>query len=276
MSDPTSAPTRLLDDPTIQESLRHDLELASSHAPIAYNATAGLAAFERALAAAGASAGSTGAGVATGGRLLGWFIGAAVLIGGVGGAGWVVSQASVDHGVVAIAPSAGAAELDSDNVDAAAASQASSGSSETPAGARTSEAVAAGHALLGAEGTNPAMVHDPGQVEDSDPASDSSTTARPSSKSDFAEPASSVGSEAEQVNAARKALTHDPAKALALTQAAAQAFPDGAMVQEREGYAILALIALDRRTEADARAQTYLARWPKGPLSRRVRDALAN
>jgi hypothetical protein len=46
------------------------------------------------------------------------------------------------------------------------------------------------------------------------------------------------------------------------------------MIQERRGYAILALVALGRRSEADQQADAYLERWPNGPLSRRVRDAL--
>ena len=36
MSDPlTQEPTRLLDDPDLDPDLRHDLEIASQHAPIA-------------------------------------------------------------------------------------------------------------------------------------------------------------------------------------------------------------------------------------------------
>jgi hypothetical protein len=87
-------------------------------------------------------------------------------------------------------------------------------------------------------------------------------------------PSSSLASEAAQINAARKALDGDPAKTLELMQAAEQQSPDGAMIQERRGYAILALVGLGRTAEAEQQADAYLERWPNGPLSRRVRDAL--
>jgi hypothetical protein len=77
-----------------------------------------------------------------------------------------------------------------------------------------------------------------------------------------------------QLNVARKALEHDPAKTLALVEALEQQFPDGVMIEERRGYAILALVALGRTAEAEQRADSYLERWPNGTMSRRVRRAL--
>ncbi len=75
------------------------------------------------------------------------------------------------------------------------------------------------------------------------------------------------------IDAARKSLAEDPAHTLELTEQAAERFPAGAMIEERRGYAILALITLDR-PKAEQLASEYLERWPKGPLARRIRDGL--
>jgi hypothetical protein len=134
-----------------------------------------------------------------------------------------------------------------------------------------------------AEAGHPARVGDAGaalaQAEGGDPALDAPKPPRPATTHPVTgpvtePPAPSLADEAAQINAARKALARDPAQTLALMQAAEQQFPNGAMIQERRGYAILALVALGRTQEAEAQADAYLERWPNGPLSRRVRDAL--
>ena len=261
---PSTEPSRLLDDPAIDGLLRRDLELARAHAPVTYDASAGLARFERALASGVSAGASANASVATTGRVLGWIVGAAVLVGGVGGATWVMSQADVDQRVVANA-SPLTEEVRSE--DAAVVGSASSSRGAT-IGARATVA----EDRLEPEAED-AGSPDSGEVGGDSRAAASANPPRPSSKSsDAALPAFST--EAEAINAARKALTSDPARALSLIEAAAREFPDGALVQEREGYAILALLALGRRAEAEERAADYLERWPMGPLSRRVRDAL--
>lgn len=265
MSDPTAtAPSRLLDDPQLHAALRRDLELASSHPPIAYDATAGLARFEQTLAAGvgqslSASAGPTS--VVTGARLIGWLVSATVLLGGAGGATWILGQAEADHRVVASAAPTSASASGERREGAEVAERSSSATAADHA-----DEVAAPDRLAPANAAEPAALEDPSELA-------GSTSPQPP-KAQTPDPAPPRVTEAEQINAARKALERDPATALALIESAAQMFPDGAMIQERDGYAILALIALDRRTEAEARAPSYLARWPKGPLSRRVRDAL--
>ena len=77
----TSEPTRLLDDPDLDPGLRHDLELARAHAPVAYSVDAGLARFEGAIH--GATTIPPGGSV-SGLRVLGWFVGAVALLGGAG------------------------------------------------------------------------------------------------------------------------------------------------------------------------------------------------
>jgi hypothetical protein len=75
--------------------------------------------------------------------------------------------------------------------------------------------------------------------------------------------AATAQSEAALLEAARQALTTDPAHALALTRQHAAQFPHGSLGQEREVIAISALRRLGRTTEADARAARFDASYPK-------------
>jgi hypothetical protein len=151
----------------------------------------------------------------------------------------------------------------------------SSDARELPAGPLARESVAEVGMRAGAGDAGPAT-----QAEGDSPALDAPAPPRPASKSgkkpapDKAGLVDFLESEAALVNAARKALPTDPAKALALMEEAEQHYSGGAMVQERRGYTILALVALGRTDEAQGLADAYLERWPNGPLSRRVRDAL--
>src|SRR5690606_17433157 len=88
MTDFSQAPTRLLDDPSQSELLRGDLQIASAHAPLPYDVAAGFERFEQATRA-GASGSS--AGPASGLRVLGWIVGAAVLVGGGIGATFIAT-----------------------------------------------------------------------------------------------------------------------------------------------------------------------------------------
>jgi hypothetical protein len=80
--------------------------------------------------------------------------------------------------------------------------------------------------------------------------------------------------EAKNLQVARGFLGRDPAQALARAEAGAAEFPAGAFAQEWEGVAILALFELDRRSEAERRANAFLGRYPKGPYAAQVREAL--
>jgi hypothetical protein len=268
MTDLNQVPIRLLEDPAVSEALRHDLELASSHAPIAFDVEAGLARFEQARVGTKLSS-ATGGGL----RVLGWVVGATVLLSGALGAAGLMRQDDAPRlatmtpattpAAVVHAQRSDRAEADLEHEDAPVAGQPSSSAREP------GEPVA--------EAGQQARVGDAGaalaQPEGGDPALDAPTPPRPATNHPVA-PQPSLADEAAQINAARKALADDPAKALSLMQAAEQQFPDGAMIQERRGYAILALVALGRTAEAQEQADAYLERWPNGPLSRRVRDAL--
>jgi hypothetical protein len=268
MSDPLSQePTRLLDEPDLDPGLRLDLELASKHAPIAYSVDAGLARFEQTIH--GATTLPPGGSVA-GLRVLGWFLGAVVLI---GGAGYVVAESVRDP-------------ASNDAVGQVAQASTKVRTEEEPVAVPLSSDVRENH-LLAHESIAEAEARDgaldagtaPAQAEGGSPALDAPepprSTSKPSKPAADDEPeAASLADEAAQINAGRKALASDPAKTLELMQAAEQQFPDGSMIQERRGYTILALVALGRTADAEPLADAYLERWPNGPLSRRVRDAM--
>jgi hypothetical protein len=74
--------------------------------------------------------------------------------------------------------------------------------------------------------------------------------------------------------AARDALERRPAEALRLVRAARRDFPRGVFAEERDALEVLALAALGRHTDADARGAAFLARYPRGPFSERIRRAL--
>lgn len=278
MNDPldlsTQEPTRLLDDPTVDAGLRGDLEIASRTPSLHYPVDAGLARFEQTVA--GASTVPPG-GSLTGVRAVGWFAAAGVLIGAAALAWWL----SGDDGELATAPARGEAPT------VAAVDQAQPdvipkvrNEGESVAGAMPSAAgeMALAHGSVAEAETLDGVADAPGV----DPVEHAvSNPPRPAPKTKPAalprpapEPTLSVADEAKQIDAARKALATDPAETLKLTTLAEEQFPKGAMVQERRGYAILALVALDRRDEAERRADAYLERWPQGTLSRRVREAL--
>lgn len=270
MSDPLQEPTRLLDDPDLDLGLRHDLELASTHAPVNYSVEAGLARFEQAIH--GAATVPPGGSV-SGLRVLGWFVGAVALIGGIG---YLIAQdrAQPSHDPVAQAAQVASATTTVRTEEEPVAVPRSSGARELPAGPLAHESVAEVGLRAGAGDAGPAT-----QAEGDSPALDAPVPPRSTSKS-IKKPATDklgiadLDSEAALVNAARKALSTDPGKALALMEKAEQDYSIGAMVQERRGYTILALVALGRTDEAQGLADAYLERWPNGPLSRRVRDSL--
>lgn len=87
----------------------------------------------------------------------------------------------------------------------------------------------------------------------------------------------SIAAERAILDGARRALEQgDGATALSATERHARTFPGGALVQEREGIAIRALVLLGRRDEGRARAQRFVARYPDSLLRPAVEAAVAN
>jgi hypothetical protein len=255
--------------------LRHDLELAAA-ARVDYPVDAGLARFEATLAGASTlPAGGTVAGFA----VLRWFLGASVLL-GIGVIAWLgltsepEAEPRARAPAVALAEPQAPAELRSEDEVVAEID-----STNHVVGSDTSSVAGIDARGSVAETQQPDGNGEIGALVRSDggePAGRIAVSPRPTSKSVPDEPslATEPLDEAKLIDAARKALAEDPALALELTEQAADRFPTGAMVQERRGYAILALLALDRRDEAEQQAGEYLERWPKGPLSRRIREGL--
>jgi hypothetical protein len=77
--------------------------------------------------------------------------------------------------------------------------------------------------------------------------------------------------EIAQLARIKAVLDADPRLALQLAQHGHREFARGVLRPEREGLAIVALYALERRAEADERARAYLAAHPKGVMAERVR-----
>jgi len=75
---------------------------------------------------------------------------------------------------------------------------------------------------------------------------------------------------------AQRVLTTDPARALSLVRQSAREFGDSMFSPERGQLELLALVKLGRLDEAKRLARPYLARYPNGPFSDRVRRALAS
>lgn len=74
---------------------------------------------------------------------------------------------------------------------------------------------------------------------------------------------------------AQRALAGDPARALALCEAHARAFPRGALTEEREVLAIEALVRLGRGDAARARAEAFRAAHPASGHLRKVEGLVA-
>jgi hypothetical protein len=73
----------------------------------------------------------------------------------------------------------------------------------------------------------------------------------------------------------QRVLHSDPARALKLARQGESEFAGSMFTQERRQLVLLALVELGRMDEAKRLAKPYLARYPNGPFSDRVRRALA-
>lgn len=80
-------------------------------------------------------------------------------------------------------------------------------------------------------------------------------------------------SEADLLEQARSALKADPARALSRANEAAQRYPRGVLVQEREVLAIQALRRLGRTAEADRRAEAFAKAFPGSAFQRKLNAA---
>lgn len=74
---------------------------------------------------------------------------------------------------------------------------------------------------------------------------------------------------------AQRVLHSDTERALELARQGESEFPRSMFTQERQQVLLLALVKLGRLEEAKRLAKPYLARYPNGPFSDRVRRAIA-
>lgn len=105
-------------------------------------------------------------------------------------------------------------------------------------------------------------------------ASTAATTASASGGPALPLGAATPPSEIELLRDARLALRGSPARALALTEEHARAYPQGKMTQERELIAVSALVALGRRTAALSRAASFERLYPTSPYRKQMGDLL--
>ncbi|MGB1014002.1 MAG: hypothetical protein ACPG4T_07705 [Nannocystaceae bacterium] len=79
--------------------------------------------------------------------------------------------------------------------------------------------------------------------------------------------------EVRQLNRARSKLATNPREAYELAQRGRSEFPDGALTQEWEGLAILALAKQGLQSEAQRRGKQFLKSYPHGTFAAKVRAA---
>lgn len=249
-------PIRLRDDPARGRALREDLEAAAAATLPAVDLVPALAKLEASLRRAGPAGGAPAiGGAAAGGGGLVWGV-AIVGIAGLVVAAFLVSTGG-DTGEVRRRAGPAAARHEAPRATARSApAEAEVVPPETPA-------VEAQGPSLTAARASPSPPPSPRRGVGVRAHGDTLLT-----------PVDPVTREIELVGEARARLSGDPAAALAAAETAGREVPGGALAEEREALAILALHALGRNDEARRRATAYLGRWPAGTQSARVRRIL--
>lgn len=260
-------PIRLLDDPATAGLLRGDLSTASAAQVQGLDHGAGLGALQAAL---GAQTGAIPAVAASGagGSLAAKLLLGAALIGGV--AWWSTARdesPAMDPGASTTPAATPAAQP-----EPAAAPRSSA---PTAAPAPAAEPASAELALAPEEEPRvdapQAHVEAAVQPRGTRIRGASSGEATPGTES----PDDAVVREAKQIQAARRALGTDAARALSLTQSIAKEFPRGQLVEERLAIAIRALAKLGRMDEARSQAEVFLEAYARGAHANAVRRAVA-
>ena len=247
-------PPRLLDS-TTDDALRGDLRAVAA-LDVGYDVQAGAARFDAAIAAG--TAGSAGGTVAAAKTGLGWL----VAVGIVAGGGLVVALSGEPSPRTTTttrepsAPTEPARRHDREPTAPAIAPPSTIEHDDAPT-------------------TEPAVTAPP--REDSEPKKRVPNRAQdrdPAAPQVAAEDA--LAREMQATHAAKRALAKDPARALALAEAADAEFPRGSFAPDREGIAILALFALGRDAQATTRARSFLAAHPKGTYADSIRAVLGD
>lgn len=256
-------PTRLLDDPSIADSLRADLVQAQSVAVEGLDLASGAAGLKAAIAAeatgTAAAAGGTAAGTSKGLLLS---VAAVVAAGATGAAVWWATR-SPDDAPLAKAPTVVATPVASP-APAAAPPKSEPPESELPE-PELSE-------------SPEAELPEPERVEaidvevevDDTPAPAKSAKPRRVSKPT----AEDYVREAKLIADARRTMKSRPAHALKLLEQAATEFPRGLLREERQALRILTLNQLGRTDDARAAARRFLKQHRQGPYAEAVQRVL--
>ncbi|MFI5309185.1 MAG: hypothetical protein ACHQ53_17650 [Polyangiales bacterium] len=88
------------------------------------------------------------------------------------------------------------------------------------------------------------------------------------------QPNDALHREIAQLGEIKTSLESDPARAYHLAELGNHEFRHGALVQEREALAVLALWNLGRHGEAVSRERAFLERYPQSPLRERLQAVL--
>jgi hypothetical protein len=235
-------PPRLLDDPALRSDLREDLQRAAATSP-AYDAAAGLASLQAAVAALPASGADSAAAAGT--------------------------HAAAEP-MIANGPAASAATTGS-------ASAGASGGALLGSAAGKLALVAAGAGLIAAgviawpsssperPRTETAAPQAPAGVSGAIDA-ELARIRKDAERAGDGEAALALRREIDELGRVRALLERNPAEAYELAESGHRRFPSGMLRHEREGLALLALFELGQRTEALVRTRAFLARYPASPL----------
>ena len=270
MSDFTSQPIRLLDDPALGEALRGDLALATDIELTGLDVTAGLSSLNAAVAAEAGATGivapvaATGMSTATKAAIAGVVL-AAGIVGALIGLGGNEDSVSTQQ-MAAVQPIAPPVEIEPIGSGAAVPEPA-----PTPAPTRTTVEPAPVE-LEDDEAPAPAAIPEEEALE---PVA-TPLEPKPRHAKSAAAPLSAEDAmaEASLVSRARKALVTSPQRALDLANQAKREFPRGMLVEEREAIAVQALAKLGQGDKASQRGEKFLRAYGRGPHAAAVRSAI--
>lgn len=255
-------PPRLRDDAAIGAGLRADLARAETSVVQRYDTEKGLARLRAAIAVGaagesgqgGADTGATSTGAGSSALVAKWaglaLVGAALVGGGLALRGRAPEPAKAPATTVtAPAPPAPVSAVSDPKL-----------AEPVPAKALAASA--------------------PGEVLPEPPSMERAAEARPEARAGRERPArraidpdDALRRETAELAEARRLLVRDPRGALALVERGNTEFPRGMFGEEREAIAILALVDLGQTSTARRRASAFLARYPHGPFSERIRGA---
>ncbi len=263
-------PTRWLDDPRTESSLREVLGSASDAPPMPGQAHAQMTVFAAGLAAKGVAAQTALGSSAL--KSLGTFLGIhgtgkAIAVASMMSALGVGSYFGVRHYVThrSTLAHAGSTTLPS---------RAPTPGLQPPGVPAVGDLPAAAEAPASSEPLSAAGQPSPARAAEARGSSEPTARSNSGQSGAGAFEELSIADEARLLERARAALATDPNRALEVANAHQQLYPAGQMSAERELIAVDALLRLGRRSEAEQRAAPRLRQFPNSLYARRLRQLL--